>query len=87
VFIDKNVYLFSDIRNFERQTPHKAKKQSLDFCVRKQDLVGCSLYLDSFGWKNLAGHIILEFSFRTGESLVLSVEARLPQGEHYSFWK
>jgi hypothetical protein len=45
------------------------------------------LYLDRFGWKNLAGHIILEFSFITGESLVLSVEARLPQGERYSFLK
>lgn len=87
VSIDKTVYLFSNIRNFERITPHKAKKDRLDFCVRKQDLVSCTLYLDRFGWKNLAGHILLEFTFVTGESLVLSVEARLPQWERYSFLK
>lgn len=55
--------------------------------MRKQNLVSCTLYLDRFGRRNLAGHIILDFAFVTGESLTLSVEARLPQGERYSFRK
>jgi hypothetical protein len=45
------------------------------------------LYLDRFGWRNLAGHIILEFRFTSKEKLALSVEARLSDGEEYSFWK
>ncbi|MDR2415636.1 MAG: DUF4105 domain-containing protein [Candidatus Peribacteria bacterium] len=47
----------------------------------------CELYLDRFGWRSLAGHIILEFCFASGEKLALSVEARLSDGEEYSFWK
>jgi hypothetical protein len=87
VFIDDTVYLFSEVRNFVWKHPHQAKKQYLDFCVRKKDIVGCDLYLDRFGWRNLAGHIILEFRFTSGEKLALSVEARLADGEEYSFWK
>jgi hypothetical protein len=87
VFIDDNVYLFSQIRNFVWESPHKATKQYIDFCVRKKDIVRCDLYLDRFGWRNLAGHIILEFYFSSGETLALSVEARLPNGEKYLFWK
>ena len=87
VSIDKNIYLFSDVRNFAWRTPNRAIKNRLDYCVRKQDLVGCDLYLDRFGWQNLAGHVILEFIFVTGERLALSIEARLSEGENYSFLK
>ena len=87
VSIDKNVYLFSDVRDFTRKTPNKAIKNRLNYCVRKQDLAWCDLYLDKFGWQNLAGHVILEFRFKTGEKLALSIEARLPEGEAYSFRK
>jgi hypothetical protein len=75
------------VRDFIWKSPQKAKKQYLDFCVRKKDIVGCDLYLDRFGWRNLAGHIILAFRFASGEQLALSVEARLSGGEEYLLWK
>ena len=75
------------MRDFVWKTPNSALRRRLDFVVRKKDLMGCDLYLDRFGRRNLAGHIILQFRFSSGESLALSVEARLPQGEKYSFWK
>ena len=87
VSIDKHVYIFSDVRDFVWKTQHSAIQNRLDFVVRRQDLVSCDLYLDRFGWKKLAGHIILQFRFASWESLALSVEARLPRGKKYSFWK
>ena len=85
--IDGGVYFFSRVRDFVWKSPYSAQRRYLEYCVRRQDVVSCDLYLDRFGRRNLAGHIILEFSFYSGEKLALSVEARLADGEEYSFWK
>ncbi|MDR0282661.1 MAG: hypothetical protein LBI53_05185 [Candidatus Peribacteria bacterium] len=83
--MDHQVYIFSGLRDFIWETPEKAKKQYLDYVVRAEDLVSCDLYLNRFGWKNIAGHIILVFTFTSGEQLALSVEARLEEGVKFSF--